>query len=100
MTPVTNEPMEGVAFNVQDHTRRTGTIWTGKHGEMIRSDLHGADQMDGETSSGSRDRTVVDQGFTPEKKRMFHQRHFGRARPRGIDPLLVVSFPWMAQDIT
>jgi hypothetical protein len=44
MIPVTNEPMEGVAFDVQDHARRTGTIWTGTHGEMISSDLHGAEE--------------------------------------------------------
>jgi hypothetical protein len=44
MIPVTDEPMEGVAFDVQDHTRRTGTIWTGTHGEMISSDLHGAEE--------------------------------------------------------
>jgi hypothetical protein len=25
MIPRTNEPMEGVVFDVQDHTRRTGT---------------------------------------------------------------------------
>jgi hypothetical protein len=56
--------------------------------------------MDVETPSGGRDRTMVDQGFAPEKKRMFHQRHFGRARPRGIDPLPVKRFPWMAQDVT
>jgi hypothetical protein len=41
---VTDEPMEGVASDVQDHTRRTGTIWTGTHGEMISSDLHGAEE--------------------------------------------------------
>jgi hypothetical protein len=43
MIPMTDEPMEGVAFDVQDHTRRTGTIWTGTHGEIISSDLHGAE---------------------------------------------------------
>jgi hypothetical protein len=56
--------------------------------------------MDVETPSGGRDRMMVDQGFTLEKKRAFHQRHFGRARPRGIDPLPVERFPWMAQDVT
>ena len=40
----TNEPMEGIVVDVQDHTRRTGTIWTGTHGEMISSDLHGAEE--------------------------------------------------------
>jgi hypothetical protein len=44
MIPVTNEPMEGEVFNVQDHARRTGTTWTGTHGEMISSDLHGAEE--------------------------------------------------------
>jgi hypothetical protein len=44
MIPVTDEPMEGVAFDVQDHARRTGTIWTGTHGEMISSDLRGAEE--------------------------------------------------------
>jgi hypothetical protein len=44
MIPVTDEPMEGVAFDVQDHAQRTGTIWTDTHGEMINSDLHGAEE--------------------------------------------------------
>jgi hypothetical protein len=55
--------------------------------------------MDVETPSGGRDRTVVDQGFAPEKKRTFHQRHFGRARPRGNDPFSVERWPWKAQDV-
>jgi hypothetical protein len=40
----TNEPMEGEVFDVQDHTRRTGTRWTDTHGERISSDLHGAEE--------------------------------------------------------
>jgi hypothetical protein len=44
MIPVTNEPMEGEVFDVQDHARRTGTSWNGTHGEMISSDLHGAEE--------------------------------------------------------
>jgi hypothetical protein len=55
--------------------------------------------MDAKTPSGGRDRTVVDQGFTPEKKRMFHQRHFGGARPRGNDPFSVERWPWKAQNV-
>jgi hypothetical protein len=43
MIPVTDEPMEGIAFDVQDHARWTGTIWTSTHGEMISSDPHGAE---------------------------------------------------------
>ena len=41
MIPRTDEPMEGVVFDVQDHTRRTGTS---THGDMISSDLHGAEE--------------------------------------------------------
>ena len=44
MIPRTNEPMEGKVFDVQDHARWTGTSWTSTHGEMIRSDLHGAEE--------------------------------------------------------
>jgi hypothetical protein len=44
MIPVTDEPMEGVAFDVQDHARRQVPSWTGTHGEMISSDLHGAEE--------------------------------------------------------
>ena len=89
MIPVTNVPMEGVVFDVQDHARWIGTIWTSTHGEMISSELHGA----GEPiiwllrpCQRGKDRTLFDRGFAPEKRRMFHQRHFSRARPRGNDP--------------
>jgi hypothetical protein len=44
MIPVADEPMEGVAFDVQDHARQTSTIWTSTHGEMISSGLHGAEE--------------------------------------------------------
>jgi hypothetical protein len=44
MIPVTNEPMEGEVFDVQDHARWTGTSWTGTHGEMISSALHGVEE--------------------------------------------------------
>jgi hypothetical protein len=88
-TPRIDEPMEGVAFDVQDHARQTGTIWTGTHGEMISSDLHGAEEptrwilrphWEGETGQS------LIRGFSPERKRTFHQRHSGRTRPRGNDP--------------
>jgi hypothetical protein len=39
MILVTDEPMEGVAFDVQDHARQTCTTWTGTHGEMTSSDM-------------------------------------------------------------
>ena len=38
----TNEPMEGEVFDVQDHAQRYQ--WTSTHGEMISSDLHGAEE--------------------------------------------------------
>jgi hypothetical protein len=41
MIHVTDEPMEGVVVDVQDHARQTGTFG---HGEMISSDLHGAEE--------------------------------------------------------
>jgi hypothetical protein len=44
MIPRIDEPMEGVVFDVQDHTRRTGYQWTCTHGDMISSDLHGAEE--------------------------------------------------------
>ena len=33
MIPMTDEPMEVVAFDVQDHVRRIGTTWTGTRGD-------------------------------------------------------------------
>ena len=42
MIPVIDEIMEGVDFDVQNHARRTGTIWTDTHVEMTSLDLHGA----------------------------------------------------------
>jgi hypothetical protein len=47
MIPMTDEPVEGVAFDVQDHARWKGTIWTGTHGEMVSLDLHGAEYPTG-----------------------------------------------------
>ena len=44
MILVTDELMEGVAFDVQDHARWTVTIWNGTHGEVISLDLHGAEE--------------------------------------------------------
>ena len=92
MIPVTDEPMEGIAFDVQDHARRTGTIWTGTHGEMTSSDLHGAEDP---TRWMLRPHQGVETGrwlirvFAPEMKRTFHQMYFGRACVRGIDPFSV-----------
>jgi hypothetical protein len=82
MIPVTDEPMDGVAFDVQDHARRTGTIWTGTYGEMISSDLHGVEETI-RWMLRPHQREEIGQrwirGFEPEKKRTFHQRHPNRA---------------------
>jgi hypothetical protein len=53
---------------VQDHARRTGT-----HGEMISSDLHGAEEPTRwmlRPQQEDRDRT---EGFAQEKRRTFHR---------------------------
>jgi hypothetical protein len=68
MIPVTYEPMEGVAVDVQDHAGGQVPFWTGTHGEMISSDLHGVKEPI---------RWI--RGFALEKRRTFHQRHPSRA---------------------
>jgi hypothetical protein len=82
MIPVIDEPMEGATFDVQDHARRTCTIWTGTHGEMISSDFHGAEEpirwMLGPHLEEETGQTWIKE-FAPEKKRTFHQRHPDRA---------------------
>jgi hypothetical protein len=92
MIPVTDEPIEGVAFDVHDHAQRTGTIWTGTHGEMTSSDLHGAEDPTRwmlRPHQGAETGQSLIRGFSPERKRTFHQRHSDRTRPRGNDPFSV-----------
>jgi hypothetical protein len=92
MIPVTSDLMESVAFDVQYHARRTGTIWTGTHGEMTNSDLHGAKDPTRwmlRPHQGAETGQSLIRGFSPERKRTFHQRHSGRTRPRGNDPFSV-----------
>jgi hypothetical protein len=99
MIPVTDEPMEGVAFDVQDHTRWTGTIWTGTHGEMISSNLHGAEEP---TRWMLRPHQGAETGQRMVK--VLHLR--GRGRPirgtlagldlGGNDPFSVERLPWKA----
>ena len=64
MIPMTDEPMEGVPFDVQDHARRTGTIldrYTWGDDQFGPPWGQRAHQMDVETPSGGRDRTEMDQ---------------------------------------
>ena len=92
MIPRTNEPMEGEVFDVQDHTRRRGTRWTGTHGEMISSDLHGAEEpirwLLG-PHQGQRQDSDWSILCTREEEGHFHPRHLGWAQPLGVDPLQV-----------
>jgi hypothetical protein len=91
MIHVTDEPMEGVAFIVQDHTQRTGTIWTGSHGEMINSDLHGAEELTRlmpRPHPGGRDRTDT-----------LHHKRRGRSTsgtPAQLDLGGLTHFQWDA----
>jgi hypothetical protein len=96
LIPVTDEPMEGVAFDVQDHARRTGATWTSTHGEMTSSestsDLHGAEEPTRwmlRPHQGEETGQNLIRGFAPERKRTFHQKHSGKTRPRGKDPFSV-----------
>jgi hypothetical protein len=75
MILVTDEPMEGIAFDVQDHARRISTTWTGTHGEMTSSDLHGAEEptrwMLRPHQRAETGQSLI-RGFSPERKRTFH----------------------------
>jgi hypothetical protein len=68
MIPVTYEPMEGVLVVVAGPFSR----WTGTYGEMISSDLHGAEspQMDVVTPARGREMsetcTRKKKDFSPE----------------------------------
>jgi hypothetical protein len=44
MILVNDEPMEGIAFNVQTMPDGQVSFQTGTHGEMISSHLHGAEE--------------------------------------------------------
>ena len=94
MIPVTNEPMEGITFDVQDHARRTSTIWTGTHGEMISSDLHGAEEP-------TRWMLRPHQGAEIGQWliRVLHRRRRGRSikgTPTGLDLGGMTPFQWNA----
>jgi hypothetical protein len=92
MIPMNDEPMEGISFDVQDHARWTGVIWTGTHGEMTSPKLHGAEEPTRwmlRPHQGAETGQNLIKGFAPERKRTSHQRHSDKTRPRGNDPFLV-----------
>jgi hypothetical protein len=81
MIPVTYEPTEGVVVDVQDHAQWTGTIldW---YTWMISSNLHGAEDpiiWMLRPHQGVETGQIWIRGFALKKRRMFHQRHPGRA---------------------
>jgi hypothetical protein len=101
MILVTDDPMEGVAFDVQDHARRIGIIWTGTHGEMISLNLHGVEEP-------TRRMLRPHQGAETGQWliRVLHQRRRGHsirgtlAKPDlgGMTPFSTERWPWKAQD--
>jgi hypothetical protein len=99
MIHVTDDPMEGIVVDVQDHAQKTGTIWIGTHGEMMSLNLHGAEDPIRwmlRPHHGAETRHIWIMGFASEKRRMFHQRHPNRALPRGVVPFLMEIWPWKA----
>jgi hypothetical protein len=94
MIPMTYEPMEGVSVDVQDHTQ-----WTSTHGEMISSDLHGDESPSDGWQDPSRGQRQI-RGFSPKKRRTFHQRQLSRPVPRGVVPFPLGCWAWKAHDFT
>jgi hypothetical protein len=80
--PCDYEPMEGVPVDVQDHARRIGT-----HGEMISSDLHGAEEST-RWMLRPQQGAETGQSIVPGKTRRIHQRQLRRPAPRGVEPSL------------
>jgi hypothetical protein len=68
--------------------------WTGTHGDMISSDLHGAEEPIRWLLGWKRQGNVVMSHCTRRKKDV-PPGHFGRARPRGNHPLQMERFPLM-----
>ena len=94
MIPRTNEPMEGIVFDVQDHARWTGTsglvhmgIWLARTSMGLKSPSDGC--WDG------RDRTTLWWATAREGRRTFHPGYFGKAWPRGDHPLHIEHVPLM-----
>jgi hypothetical protein len=71
-------PWRAYLLLLQDFAR-----WTGTHGGMISSDLHGAEspQMDVVTPARGKETSET---CTRKKEGRFPWRHSGRPRPRGI----------------
>jgi hypothetical protein len=69
--------------------------WTGTHGEMISSDLHGVEEPTRwmlRPQQGQRQ----DRGVCTGEEEDVPQRHPGRALPRGVVLLSLERWPWKA----
>jgi hypothetical protein len=72
--------------------------WTGTHGEMISSDLHGVEEP---TRWMLRPQQGAERtGVCTGEEEDVPQRHPGRALPRGVVPSPLERWPWKAHDIT
>jgi len=91
MIPRTDEPMEGVVFDVQDHTRQTGTSGPVHMGRWLAQTSTGLKSPSNGCWDG-RDRNTLWWATAREGRRTFHLGHFGRARPRGDHPLQMGRF--------
>ena len=84
MIRVTYEPMEAYLLMCRIRIIPDGHVphWTGTHDEMISLNLHGAEEPTRwmlRPYQGAEIGQRLIRGFALEKKRTFHQRHFGRA---------------------
>jgi len=69
--------------------------WTGTHGEIISSDLHGAESPPDGCWDPNRGQRQV-KGFASGKRRTFHQRQLRRPVPKGVVPFPPRRWPWEA----
>ena len=92
-------PWRACLLMLQGHTRWTSTWWTGTHGEMISSDLHGAKSPpDGCWDPDQGQRQI--RGLHQRERRTFHRGHPGRSGPKGVVSFTPWCRPWKAHDIT
>jgi hypothetical protein len=70
--------------------------WTGTHGEMISSDLHGAEEPTRWMLRPQQGAETGQRGLHRRRGGRSLQRHPGRALPRGVVPSSVERWPWKA----
>ena len=91
----TNEPLEGVAFDVQDHAWRTGTRGSVHMGRWsVRTSMGLKSPIDGRWDG--RGRTELWRALAWRRRRTPSSGRFGRDWPMGDQPLQVVWWLWWA----